>query len=601
MCGIFGALGPVEPELCRQAFRALAHRGPDASSWLEKDGLYWGHKRLAITEVGTHANQPVEKNGLVLSFNGEIYNYLDLKKELGLNGAPMGEAEILLEAYHQWGELFVEKCVGMFAIALYDHGVVKLYRDRFGKKPLYYLHRGEVFCFASEIKALTPFLPAKKLNEDALLSYLSFLAPTPPHTFYQGIEKLGAGEMIQFKAGHIARKIYYNLMANIQEGRIYTEPEAIASVHTALENSLKLRSRSEVSMAALLSGGIDSAVIAKYLKSLGQEIPTFTIGYENYAKYDETQAATETAQLMGFNNSRYVMGLKDFQETLEPMLTTLDEPLNDPAALPLYWLLGKIAEQGHKVVFSGEGSDEIFLGYRHYFELLDMEQIHQLQHKKWMERHLLTNFSMTREWEWHRRVFSNRLLFRSSGENFTDRHKNRLLQNHVRDDDNLKYISSYRQRFEEAGLKHPSTWYSAIDLQLFQGEHFLMKLDKCSMAHGLEARTPFLDHRLVETVLSVDPQIRCRARKYLLKETVKNAIHGKILARSKKGFAYPYIEWLRESGGFSLIRKVNSQTGLLDAKELDFYLDQGARGKFKHHVWGLYVLSHWLSKNFLGR
>jgi len=600
MCGLFGGLGRVDRDLCLLAFKALAHRGPDANSFTEREDLFLGHQRLAITEIGQHSNQPVEKNGLSLVFNGEIYNYLELKKELELNRSPMSEADILLEAYLQWRELFVEKCIGMFAIAIYDHGSVMLYRDRFGKKPLYYLQRGENFYFASEIKALTPFLAVKKLNEDALLSYLSFLAPTPPHTFYQGIEKLGAGEMLHFKDGKISKHSYYNLMAHIIETKICTEQEAIESTQAALNASFALRSRCEVPMAALLSGGIDSAYIATHMKSLGRDLQTFTIGYENYAKYDETEAATETAKLLSLKNRCYTMGYNDFQTTLEPMLSSLDEPLNDPAALPLYWLMGKIASQGYKVVFSGEGSDEIFLGYRHYFELLDLEKIQQLQHKRWMQRHLLANFSMTREWEWFRRSFSSRLLFRTSGENFTDRHKNRLLLNHVKDDDNLKYLNSYLEKFEKANLKQPASWYSAIDLLLFQGEHFLMKLDKCSMAHGIEARTPYLDHRLVETVLSIHTDIRCQARKCLFKAVAKNTLPQTILMRKKKGFAYPYIEWLQQNDGLSFIRKVNSQTGLFHTKELEFYLEQGARRKFKHHVWGLYVLSHWIKKNLIG-
>jgi len=283
------------------------------------------------------------------------------------------------------------------------------------------------------------------------------------------------------------------------------------------------------------------------------------------------------------------------------LLIHMDEPLNDPAALPLYLLMKKIGSQGYKVVLSGEGSDELFLGYRQYFEYLDIEKAADLHHKNWLKKYFHSHFSMNREWEWYKRVFDETLLFRSSGEKFTDLQQNKLLRRNVRDNESLRFLQKYRDEFEQSGHSDPSLWYSMIDLKLFVGEHFLSKLDRVSMAHTIEARTPFLDHRLAETVLSVDPALRIGSgeTKTLLKQIARNYLSDEIIDRKKKGFANPYMEWLIASGRLELIREVNEKTGLFYPEVIEEYLELAHRGKFKQHVWGLYVLSHWINRELL--
>jgi len=354
-------------------------------------------------------------------------------------------------------------------------------------------------------------------------------------------------------------------------------------------------------MAALLSGGLDSAMICAIAAQQGKKLPVFTLGYDEYGAYDERTNAAITAKYLGLEHTEVIISQNDFDTHLDELLIHMDEPLNDPAALPLYLLMKKIAADGYKVVLSGEGSDELFLGYRQYFEYLDIEKAASLHHKNWLKKYFHSHFSMNREWEWYKRVFDETLLFRTSGEKFTDLQQNKLFRRNVRDNESLRFLQKYRDKFEQSTHTDPSLWYSMIDLKLFVGEHFLSKLDRVSMAHTLEARTPFLDHTLAETVLSIDPALRIgnSQTKTLLKQIARNYLSDEIVDRKKKGFANPYMEWLIASGRLELIREVNEKTGLFYPEVIEEYLDLARRGKFKQHIWGLYVLSHWINRELL--
>jgi asparagine synthase (glutamine-hydrolysing) len=286
---------------------------------------------------------------------------------------------------------------------------------------------------------------------------------------------------------------------------------------------------------------------------------------------------------------------------MQKVFESMDEPLNDPAATPLYLLFEKIKADGYRVVMSGEGSDELFLGYRQYFEYLDIEGASNLAHKNWLKKYFRANYSKNREWEWYKRIFDETLLFRTSGDKFTDMQKNRLMRRNVKDNESLKYLASYRERFDSSLHSDPATWYSYIDLNIFQAEHFLTKLDRMSMAHSIESRTPFLDHQLASTVFSIAPKLRYEdgVTKALLKEIMRPKLNREILTRKKKGFANPYMEYLIASKEINLIIEVNKQSGIFKEKELYEYIATASKGSFKQHIWGLYVLSYWIQKNLL--
>ena len=596
MCAVFGVLGDYDDKIARMALERMTHRGPDHCGITERPGVFFAHNRLSI--IASSHNQPYEQEGILLSFNGEIYNYRELRTLLELPEA--GESELLVCAYLKWGVNFVKRLVGMFAIALYDKETLYLFRDRFGKKPLFYLHGANTFAYASEIKALRVFLKRVRMNDDALMSYLSFLAPTPPHTFYEGIYKLEAGYFLKFSQNSVTCKRYYDVLEAPCDA-ISDEPAALNTIEKHLFDAVALRLEADVPTAALLSGGIDSAMLVAVAKHYGKTLPTFTLGYENYGNYDERANARYSAESLGVENHEIVIGQNDFIGAIDPVFDALDEPLNDPAAVPLYLLFKAIKKAGYKVVLSGEGSDEIFLGYRQYFEYLDIEKAAMLQHKNWLKKYFHGHFSMNREWEWYKRVFDTTLLFRTSGEKFTDLQKNILMHRNVRDNDALRFLEPYRRMFEQSLHEDPAIWYSYSDLKLFQAEHFLTKLDRVSMAHSIESRTPYLDHALVETLFSLDPALRYRkgVTKALLKKIGGNYLDASILARKKKGFSNPYMEWLIASGRMELILHVNEKTGLFKKEVLEEYISRAKTGRFKQHVWGLYALSHWINKELL--
>ncbi|MDD5157811.1 asparagine synthase (glutamine-hydrolyzing) [Sulfurimonas sp.] len=601
MCAIFGIIGEYDEQKAKSALAKLTHRGPDFCGVIQRENLFFAHHRLSITDIHSRSNQPLKHKKILLSFNGEIYNFKELKEELksDFDFKTQSDGEVIIASYLKWGLDFVNHLRGMFAIALLDDGTLYLFRDRLGKKPLFYLHES-AFVFASEIKALVPFLNKTLMDEDALLSYLSFLAPTPPFTFFKNIKKLAAGEYLIFRNSKTEVKRYFDLL-DVSPNLITDKDEAIYKLGNVLEESIKLRLESDAPMASLLSGGIDSAAINAYALKNGVNLQTYTIGYEGFEKYDERANARESAELLGVKNREIVVSKEQFLNATDKVLETLDEPLNDPASIPLYLLFEEIKKDGYKVVLSGEGSDELFLGYRQYFEFLDIETLKNLKNKNWLSGYFHSNFSMNREWERYKRVFDSTLLFRTSGENFTDLQKNIAMRKNIRDNHSLKYLKSYRDRFDNSLHKDESIWYSNIDLHLFQAEHYLTKLDRMSMAHSIESRTPFLDHKLASLIFEIDPKLRYKdgVTKSLLKSVLAPLVDVKILSRRKKGFSNPFMEYLVESERVNLIKEVNEQTGIFKKDILDKHIKEASKGAFKQHIWGLYVLSVWIKKYLL--
>lgn len=599
MCAIFGIIGEYDGALARKSVSLLSHRGPDYCGIVEEKGLFIAHNRLSIVDLSLGASQPMVKDEIILSFNGEIYNFQKLQKILDIPFETQSDTEVVLRAYQKWGVSFVDHLEGMFAIALYDKGKLYLFRDRLGKKPLYFMYTSTQFVFSSEIKGILPHLKKKVLNKDALHSYLSFLAPTPPHTFYKGIEKLESGHFAVYKNSKLEIKPYYDLLpAPIM---INSETQALAVIEESLKQAIEKRLMGDVEVASLLSGGVDSSLIAAMASQMGTKLKTFSLGYKGFEKYDERKYASQVAKHIGVENIDVELSKEAFFEHLDKVTDALDEPINDPAAIPLYMLFKRIKEEGIKVVLSGEGADELFLGYKQYFEYLDIEKAGELHHKNWLKKYFRSNFSMNREWEWYKRVFESEVLFRTSGEKFTDMQKNILMKQNVKDGFSMKYLQKYRDRYEEYGNSDPSQWYSYVDLKQFQAEHFLTKLDRVSMAHGIEGRTPFLDHILVEKVFSIDPTLRYQSgvTKDLLKKVAKPYLPENIIHRKKKGFSSPYLEWLMEEGELERILSVNEQTGLFHEKILQEYIASAKQGRYKQHLWGLYLFSRWYEKEFL--
>ena len=596
MCAIFGIIGTYEKEEAKKAFQTLAHRGVDAKYTSVNDHCFLGVHRLAVTHVTKIPTQIYTHHGVHILFNGEIYNYQLLAEELHLQ--EQNEIDVLYAAYMKWGDDFVTHLRGMFAIAIIEESQVKLFRDPFGKKPLFYTFDAQKLIFASEMKAIHSLVPLT-FDRQILTQYLSFQTPLSPQTFDRHIYQVDAGEMLTFTLGEqkVRKQKYYTPFNKTQS---IVEKEKVEEIlENVLLESVALRLPKEVKFACLLSGGVDSSLISA-MASLEQKVHTFSIGYEGYEKYDERPFAKAVAEHIDSIHHEVLFSKTEFLQTIEEVVSSLDEPLADPAMLPLYHLMKVVNQEGFKVVLTGDGSDELFMGYRTYKEFYDLEKAKDLKFKGWLQQYFKSHFSMHKEWEWYKRVFEESMLFRSTAEIFTDLQQNRLLRMNVKDNHSLKALAPYKEEFEQSGCSSPIDWYSFLDMKVMLGNVFLRKLDRMSMAHSVEARSPFLDKEVVATAFSCTPELRMgEPSKALVKSVARKYLPEEIVDRKKKGFNYPYMEWLHESGELAVIGRIQAKMNLFHESELEMYLEKGKQGMFKQHLFSIYMLCKWLEKKIV--
>jgi asparagine synthase (glutamine-hydrolysing) len=609
MCAIFGILGRYDAAKAREAFERLSHRGPDDSRLiLCKEGA-WGVHRLAIASAGEAMAQPLETGKEVLLFNGEIYNARTLAGELGIDDA--SEGRVLLEAWRQWGEGFVTRLRGMYAIAILRpaEGKVSLFRDPSGKKPLFYLIGRDFFAFASEAKALYTLKPFF-FERRHLIQYLGYQSTIAPCTLDREVRKMEPGERVEIVFDPDGRwKMEDGKMESSMERSVYdpwlstpvlyrNEISAAEAVEKALSEAVALRIPDRVEWGVLLSGGLDSSLVAA-LAAQRSEKPlwTFGVSFAPFDKYDEAHWAVRTARHLGAEHHSYVFGKREFFETLEALLPLLDEPLGDPAMVPLFFLMRRAAAEGVKVVLGGEGSDELFLGYRTYPEYFAVEKARELPYRNWLRNYFRAHYSENKEWEWYKRAWEDTPIFRSTAELYTDLQLNRLLRQNVRDGENLEAIGPWLERFESSQRSHPADWYSYLDLKVLLGEVYLVKQDRVSMAAGIEARSPFLDRQMIECAFAIDPQLRIdTAPKGILKAVAQKYLPDEIVHRKKKGLNYPFIEWILQEGGIETLRRVQERYGLFNEERLEFLARGADRGRFRQHLFPLYMLARWLER-----
>lgn len=607
MCGILGAYGCLDRSKFESALNKLSHRGPDFSGTYFDGSLALGHSRLSIIDLLPEANQPFLDGKLAIVFNGEIYNYRQLSKKYLLTPHTTSDTEVLLKLYEKIGIECLGELNGMFAFCIYDKKAktLTLARDRFGKKPLYYFFDGSKFVFASEIKAILEILDkTPSINRHAFEEYLSYLSPMNSNTFYEGIQKLEAGCMavfdIETKKLDVSR--YYELSLRTHHLAI-SEKEALLKIEELIFDSLRLRLVSDVPVASFLSGGVDSTLISALYSSVSQKkIDTFSIGYDRYKEYDELYYARTASNAMGSNHNEFTVGKKEFLDAFDEIVPLLDEPFNDPAIIPTFILAREVNKSGYKVILSGEGSDEIFIGYDAYFEYLKLEKINcELSDgsKDFMRLYHAQNQNLSRNYESLRRIYERDLpVFRLIGESFNPLQKSKLLSINPQTIDT--HIKAMYERVKERGVAY---WMSYMDIRHWIGEVLMSKMDRMSMAHSLESRAPFLDYRLVEFVLSLPADIRIgNTTKTLLKKIAEKYIPKEIVYRQKKGFSSPYFEWYYEAYGDKIFEEfmfVNRELGWFNDEFLRFLFEQGKMGRFKQHTWGLILFCRWFINRFM--
>ncbi len=566
MCAILGILGNVDVDRFKSALNLMNHRGIDNQKIIKTDFGTFGFNRLAIENIDINL-QPLYKNSVLVMFNGEIYNYKSLTHKYSLNAK--SEVEVIYELWLKFGVDFVKKLDGMFAIAIYDKKLY-LFRDEFGKKPLYFTDK----IFASEIKAILPFVD-KKLNFKALSEYLAYNSSIAPNTIYEGIYKLPAG---CYYDGEIKR--WHNFEMKNEKWKMKNE-KCLFEIENLLTKSIKKRLMGDVEVGSLLSGGVDSSLIAA-IASKYQKLKTFSIGYEGYENYDERKYARITSKHINSEHYEINFTKNDFFDEFENVLFFMDEPIADSSFFAANFLAKHIPL---KVVLSGEGSDELFLGYRRYNEYLGFFDSY-LPNKKWLKKYLERHPEDIKEWEVFRRFFADEAVFRGINETFFQRQINKVLKKNAYEVDFKRFLKGWG-----------SFDFTYFDLKVWIGEVLLMKLDKMFMSNSIEARSPFLDRKLVEYVFSMPEDIRGK-NKWIVKEIAKKYVPIEIVNRRKKGFAFPFLEWLKEENELRIIIDVNRKTKIFNEEYLKEIIKTGHK-RYKQHLWSLYLFSRFLKKEFL--
>lgn len=595
MCGILGT--NFLSKNFKSALNLLNNRGPDFQKNIKIEKKEFGHTRLAIIDLDEEANQPMIFDNILLVFNGEIYNYKELIKNENLECKTSSDSEVLIRLYQKYGFDFLNKLNGMFAFCIYDMKK-ELYfcaRDRYGKKPFFYYFKDNKFIFSSSIKSILNLLDYKpNLNKVALSKYMQYFVSFGEDTFYQDIKKLEASTYMIYepnKACELQKKKYYKI--NTYKA-IKDEKQALNDIEELLFKSVEYRLNSDVEVALLLSGGIDSSLIsALYTKISGKKINTFSVGYDEYKNYCELDFAQITASHINSNHNPVIINQKEYINHFEQTLDILEEPHGDSAAIPLNILTKQIHKAGIKTVLSGEGSDEIFLGYDNYAKFL---KYYEFEKSLSNEQNLFLNDIIsalqnnTKESEYLRRIVKKQNLYNSFGEIYTDIQRKRL----------FKKVPTFKS---ETAKQDPVDWMSYIDLKIWLGEALLSKVDRISMGNSLEVRTPFLDFNLVNYMFSVESSIKVGdTNKYLLKKIASKYIPQTIINRTKKGFNSPFNEWLNKEYKdkiLDVIIEVNNETNLFNHEYILHIYELSKSNKFKQHLYSLFVFSLWYKKEFL--
>lgn len=552
MCGITGIVNRranVKHDHLAQMTDSIAHRGPDAKGLFVNQnktcGL--GHRRLSILDLSEAANQPMHSSceNYSLVYNGELYNYKALRAQLEQEGHDFkttSDTEVVLYAFITWGPKCVEKFNGMFAFALWNENTEQLFlfRDRLGIKPLFYAWDDETFYFSSELKAIAPYIDRTKWDEKAIQHYFRLGYIPSPHTIYAAVRKLEEGSYLQLDKAELTIHKYWILEEKVSKSTLTNESEAKKLYHKLLKESVKSRLQSDVPFGVFLSGGIDSSAIAAVAQSLSdQPISTFSIGFEE-ASFNESRYAKEVAEHLGTNHHEFTLTHREVQDLIAEIPSWYDEPFADASALPTY-LVSKMASEKVKMVLTGDGGDEQFMGYGMY---------------TWADR--LTTLK-TMRWFLKKGLAASSNINKQRASHYFDFNKDEHLPSHIFSVDQglynskqLKHYFRFQEEYSPLQLgktKRPllvSEQQSFYDLKYYLPGDLLTKVDRATMQNGLEARVPLLDHRLVEFSLNLDEKLKRKGgdSKYLLKKVLYEYIPAAFFNRPKWGFGIPLNLWL---------------------------------------------------------
>lgn len=603
MCGFVGFVNNKKDKkkIIKLMNDKIAHRGPDGEGYFINDNIALGHRRLSIIDLSL-GNQPMfnEDNSMVVVFNGEIYNYLELKAELKKSKHVFktnSDTEVLLHGYEKWGIDLPKHLRGMFTFALYDIKKKSLFiaRDNFGIKPMYYTKMNDTFMFGSEIKAFLVHPDfGKEFNEDILKSYLEFSFVATNETFFKGVYRLDAGSYLLYEDGKIKIDKYYDIEFKEKD---LTYDKAVLEIGKVMEESVSRHLLSDVEVGSFLSSGIDSS----YLVSLAKPSKTYTVGYEN-KKYDEISYAKDLASKLGINNTSKIIQKDEYLKEIPKIMYYLDEPTSDPAAISLYFV-SKLASRDVKVVLSGEGADEFFGGYNYYREDVDLAFYNKIP---FGIRHFISNIC---------KLFPegkgiNFLIRRGEkledsyigvNRNYSSKGANKVLNKKYK----LDAVDITKDTYDHLKNDSKIVKMQKIDIEYWLMKDILLKADRMTMASSLEGRVPFIDKEVfkVASSLPIEYKVTKENTKVALRDAAKKVIPNESYKKKKLGFPVPIREWLKEEDFYQEVKDTfNTSVSLkyFNNKEINKLLEEHYHSKKDNYrkIWTIYCFLKWYNVYF---
>ena len=611
MCGIGGWIGERDSDALARMRAALCHRGPDDRGEYADDRATLFHERLSIIDLAS-GRQPIsnEDGRLWIVFNGEIYNYQELRKELIARGHRFrtnSDTEVILHLYEETGDRCVERLIGMFAFAVWDSHQRRLFlaRDRLGIKPLFYAEAGGRFLFASELKAILAHgAVPRELDPEGLDHYLTFMYVPAPRTIVKGVRKLLPGHTLTIggQGGKKLRRYWAPPAADdILTGR--SRDVAAEELRALLQESVRCRLMSEVPLGAYLSGGLDSSLVVGLMSRTSEEaINTFSVGFEERG-FDERPYARCVAEKFRTNHRELMVGHHS-AEDFPKIIRALDEPVADSAAIPTYFM-AQATKPHATVVLTGEGADELFAGYSHYKIFCWMDRLSALSPggaARWLGRRFGST-AASRGAEFVGRLRDRAEAYLALKSVFTDTEKRGLYADGLSSAcETTAPVGNLVRQFlgKQPGDGPYLQQLLRLDLCTWLPDDLLVKVDRMTMAHAVEARVPYLDHRVVEAAMRMPPawKLRGASGKHILRRAAEGVLPASIVRRRKTGFAVPVGRWaageIRELVAELLGPDAVRRRGLFEPTSVSKLLQRRSYGMFeRRQLWTVICLELW--------
>jgi asparagine synthase (glutamine-hydrolysing) len=598
MCGIYATNLAIASDRVRQNLEKIKYRGPDYTGVQKVHDITFGHLRLAILDLEERSNQPFVYESYSVVFNGEIYNYLEIKEELenlGYQFTTKSDTEVLLKAYIKWGEDFVCKLNGMFAFVIYDatKNTILAARDRLGVKPLYYFFNGSGFEICSQ---LTPMISKRNIDEEAISIYLNTSWIPAPYSMYKEVKKLMPGSTlkIDLTTNLIETKAYWEL-SKVKPNKI-TYTEAKKQLKELIKDAVRIRLNSDVPIGSFLSGGIDSCLITAIAAEISDnKVNSFSIGFDN-PEYDESIVANQFAEILKTEHNLVFCNEEDILKMIPNFCNYYDEPFGDSSALPSL-LLNKMAKEKVTVALSGDGGDESFMGYNSFDSIRKTEFVFKAPV---LIRRALANFLSYLPKKWQHTRLLKLLRMNSISELIEGTY---VSSNNIILGKSKKWLNNYRKYL----LLSDDNFQRLADLTtlLWLPNDSNVKVDRASMASSVEVRSPFLDYRIIEFARELPRGYKYdgKTRKKILRDILSDYVPEKVFNQPKKGFSIPMKDWIRTELKMEFDKRITieflSKVPNLNISKFQKMYKRHMLGEANYSsiIWRVYVLALWDSEN----